>query len=413
MSVSGNAVDTGRYLITASNTYSGPGSHDPSKDGEITVRDLQTGSSVRVYGDPHVYTSNGDRAEFQRNGLQLNLADGTRVQFNPTAIKASGVAHIGSVAITKGDQAVTQSFTYGADGAAHASIGPVQFRGADAISQDPNRTVMTTARDGGLSTLVNAQGTALSNTQSQTVLDGMGGAGPGPSVTPPPAGSTIRYAPPSYPSPASAPTQGAPAAGGAVGSALSVSAGSGPNQVQITNTQSHVIIVGMFLNGQSATAPSAKVTLQPGQTGALFYQNGQAGFMAQADSSGTFQPTASRLEFEADADGKMKYPDVSYIDGRNASISLSDGAGLSRGGSKSIAAAAPADIVTTDAAGNKTIAGWYDGSTAQMQQGGAFLQSELGTGGAYLHPHDDTLPQGENPMSGTQATILHASFGDA
>ena len=191
------------------------------------------------------------------------------------------------------------------------------------------------------------------------------------------------------------------------------SAGAGPNAMSITNNQDHAITVGKFKNGESTTDPSAKITLQPHQTGTLKYANGEAGYAAQADAGGTFQPTASRLEYEADKDGKMKYPDISYIDGRNASISLTDGADLNKGDSKSIAGAASQDIVKTDSDGGKTIAGWYDGSTPQMQAGGAFMQNQLGTSGAYLHPDDDKLSGNQNPMSGTQSSTIQASFGDA
>ena len=191
------------------------------------------------------------------------------------------------------------------------------------------------------------------------------------------------------------------------------SAGTGPNTMSITNNQEHAITIGKFKNGESTTDPSAKITLEPHQTGTLRYENGEAGYAAQADASGAFKPTASRLEYEADKDGKMKYPDVSYIDGRNASISLTDGAGLNKGDSKSIAAGAKPDIVTEDSAGNKTVAGWYDGSTSQMQSGGAFMQSQLGTSGAYLHPDDDKLSGAQNPMSGTTSSTIKATFGDA
>ena len=225
--------------------------------------------------------------------------------------------------------------------------------------------------------------------------------------------------PPSQAPAASAPSNNAPSGGAgpsapAQGTAApSTSAGTGPNSMEITNKENHPITVGKFKNGESTTDPSAQITLQPGQTGTLRYENGEAGYAAQADASGKFQPNASRLEYEADKDGKMKYPDISYIDGRNASISLTDGAGLNKGDSKSIAGDAPAGTVSTDAAGNKTVAGWYDGSTAQMQSGGKFMQDELGTSGAYLHPNDDTLQKDQNPMSGTQSNTIEASFGNA
>ena len=215
-------------------------------------------------------------------------------------------------------------------------------------------------------------------------------------------------------SPAAAPHPAAAAHAPASAAAESgKSAGTGPNAMSITNNQDHAITVGKFKNGESTTDPSAKITLQPHQTGTLKYDNGEAGYAAQADASGKFQPTASRLEYEADKDGKMKYPDVSYIDGRNASISLTDGAGLNKGDSKSIAGSASPDIIKTDSGDGKTIAGWYDGSTSQMQAGGAFMQRQLGTSGAYLHPDDDKLSGNQNPMSGTQSSTIQASFGDA
>lgn len=193
---------------------------------------------------------------------------------------------------------------------------------------------------------------------------------------------------------------------------LNTSNGTGSNAIQITNTTDQPMTLGKFQNGQSTTDPSAQITLQQGQTGTIRYANGEAGFVAKADSSGTFQPNASRLEYEADAQGKQKYPDVSYIDGRNASISLTDGAGLNKGDDKSIAGDAPGGTTTTDAAGNKTIAGYYDGSDATMQAGADYMESQLGTNGAYLHPDDDRLAAGSNPMSSTQSDTIYASFGN-
>ena len=214
-------------------------------------------------------------------------------------------------------------------------------------------------------------------------------------------------------SPASAATPRTAPVPGANAGAASASAGTGPNTMDVANTTDHAITIGKFKNGASTTTPSAQVTLQPGQTGALHYENGESGFAAKADAGGVFRPNASRLEYEADPDGKMKYTDVSYIDGRNASISLTDGGGLSKGDSKSIAGSAPAGTVATSAAGDKTIAGWYDGSTASMQAGGTYMQGALGTSGAYLHPTDDTLGKNQNPMSATQNATIKASFGDA
>ncbi len=183
----------------------------------------------------------------------------------------------------------------------------------------------------------------------------------------------ILSGPPSYdaPSGTAPPSAGTPAAAGPSGAntvpdgtnpgAPTVSAGSGSNSTTITNTSNHDEKIRQFLNGGSTTTPTAEIDLKPGQSGTLNYQNGQGGFDQEADSSGKYQSGASRLEFYAYQNGKTN-DDVSYIGGRNASISVSDGQGHTAGDTQSIATNAPAGTVTKDAAGNPTIQGWYDGS---------------------------------------------------
>ncbi|MBN3867038.1 hypothetical protein [Gluconobacter kondonii] len=194
----------------------------------------------------------------------------------------------------------------------------------------------------------------------------------------------------------------------------STSAGDGPNTTTITNTSNHDEKIGQFLNGGSTTQPTAEIDLKPGQTGTLKYENGQGGYDAEADSSGNFQSTASRLEFYADAKG-VNNDDVSYIDGRNASIKVSDGNGKTAGDSQSIANDAPSNVITKDAGGRSTVTGWYDGSTQDMKDGGAYMESKLGTGNAYIHPDDDRNATSSNPMTMAQDTSQHytADFGDA
>ena len=194
----------------------------------------------------------------------------------------------------------------------------------------------------------------------------------------------------------------------------STSAGDGPNTTTITNTSNHDEKIGQFLNGGSTTQPTAEIDLKPGQTGTLKYENGQGGYDAEADSSGNFQSTASRLEFYADAKG-VNNDDVSYIDGRNASIKVSDGNGKTAGDSQSIANDAPSNAITKDAGGRATVTGWYDGSTQDMKDGGAYMESKLGTGNAYIHPDDDRNATSSNPMTMAQDPSQHytADFGDA
>lgn len=190
-------------------------------------------------------------------------------------------------------------------------------------------------------------------------------------------------------------------------------AGTGPNAIIVKNSFDHPITLGQFVNGGSTTVPAASITLQPGQTGMLGHVDGEGGFIAKADASGQFQPNASRLEYKTDADGKMSWPDVSDIAGRNAAIWFTDGKGLTKGDSQSIAGGASTNTVTTDTAGNKTIAGDYDESTATMRDGAAYMTGKLGTGGAYQHPHDDALGPGQNPMGGTDSKTISAIFGPA
>jgi len=198
-------------------------------------------------------------------------------------------------------------------------------------------------------------------------------------------------------------------------SGSATSGGAGPNSIDIKNTSGHEQKYGMLLNGGSTTIPVAEITLKPGGTGTLRYQNGQGGFIAQANSAGAYQPDASRLEFYADANG-INNTNISYIVGRNASISLQDDHGKSIGDTKTIAKNAPPGAVTRDAAGNPTIIGWYDGSTETMKAGDAFMQERLGTGGAYLHPDNDgNRAPGTNPMTMANNNSQHftATFGDA
>lgn len=219
----------------------------------------------------------------------------------------------------------------------------------------------------------------------------------------------------SAPAPVSASPVAPASAVAAPVAAADKSAGTGENSVSISNTSNHDEKIGEFLNGGSATAPVAEITLKPGETGILSYANGQGGFMAEADASGAYKPSASRLEFYADAKG-INNTDVSYIDGRNAAIQVSDGKGKSAGDTQNIASQAPSSIVSHDSGGRATVSGWYDGSSAAMQAGGAFMEQKLGTGNAYIHPDDDQKrTQSANPMTMAQDSSQNytARFGDA
>ncbi|WP_133749030.1 hypothetical protein [Pseudomonas sp. LP_7_YM] len=181
-------------------------------------------------------------------------------------------------------------------------------------------------------------------------------------------------------------------------------AGSGPRSFNITNTQDHPIKIGQFDQHDKLTA---ELTLQPGEKGTMKFENDTTGLLKQADADGTYKPDASRLEFY------NGFINTSDIDGRNASIEATDGKGFKIGDSKSIADKASNDIVSVDSAGDKTVAGYYDGSTDKMQKGGDFLTQQLGTDMTYMHPNDDTLGQGKNPMRHTDSMSLDVTFGKA
>lgn len=216
-------------------------------------------------------------------------------------------------------------------------------------------------------------------------------------------GQNGEHAPPSSTSPTpepSAPSKDAPPSSGTNGS----SSGNGPHTFNITNTQDHDISIGQFDQHNQLVG---ELRLKPGESGQMHYQNDFTGLLKQADADGNYQDSASRLEFY------NGFVNTSDIDGRNAAIYATDHQGFEIGDQQSIADHAPAGIVTQDSAGNKTIAGYYDGSTDTMRQGGQFMTDTLGTGMTYMHPDDDRLPQGQNPMRHTDAMMLDVTFGKA
>jgi hypothetical protein len=180
------------------------------------------------------------------------------------------------------------------------------------------------------------------------------------------------------------------------------SAGSGPYTFNITNSQEQPITLGMFDKNEQLTG---EITLQPGQTGQMRYQSDFTGLIKQANADGGYQPDASRLEFY------NGFINTSYIDGRNAAIHATDHNGFEIGDKESILDKAPTHLVSRDSGGNGTITGWYDGSTSEMTQAGEFLTNELGTGMSYIHPNDDQLGEGHNPMRMSHSMTLDVVFG--
>lgn len=171
LSVSGNSVNTGMYTISAGTT----------DDGSLTITNNQTGASTEVWGDPHVKVNGQDTADFQKGPLNIQLQDGTQVHIDPTAL-TNGVAHIGQVSITKGNQSVemggtgTNGFEQGVNTSAVQSGNAGLQR---AMYNTPDATDITLGADGNLYQN-NANGSMGAEIQApsggaETDLDGLGG----------------------------------------------------------------------------------------------------------------------------------------------------------------------------------------------------------------------------------------------
>lgn len=171
LSVSGNSVNTGEYTITGST----------KDDGSLTITDNKTGQSTEVWGDPHVKVNGQDTAEFQKGPLNIQLQDGTTVHIDPTAL-SNGVAHIGQVSITQGNQTVTMGGANGGGFQSGVNTSDVMNGVAgyqSSLYNAPNATDITLGADGNLY-YNNANGSMGNEITAkagggETNLDGAGG----------------------------------------------------------------------------------------------------------------------------------------------------------------------------------------------------------------------------------------------
>ncbi len=142
LSVSGNSVNTGEYTIAGSK----------NDDGSLTITNNATGQQTEVWGDPHIKVNGKDTADFQKGPLNIQLQDGTTIHIDPTQLQ-NGVAHIGQVSITKGDQSVEMGGVgqNGFQGGVNTSA--VQDGNAgyqNALNNSPSATDITLGSDGNL-----------------------------------------------------------------------------------------------------------------------------------------------------------------------------------------------------------------------------------------------------------------------
>jgi hypothetical protein len=173
LSVNGNTIDTGRYLITVSG----------SEGGDVKIYDKESKGYVNIWGDPHISTSTGEAAEFQKGDLTIALPDGTKVTIKPTAVNSSGVAYVDQVAVTRGNGAVVMSGVHSGDiqnsGVMDYGARRVDHKFADGTVLDAGR------KNVGNLYLTNAYGdpTKALGKNGSFNLDGLGGAVPysGPS----------------------------------------------------------------------------------------------------------------------------------------------------------------------------------------------------------------------------------------
>lgn len=87
----GNTIYTDKYEITVT--------HDT-----VVVKDRETGKTVTVWGDPHVWTGDGDKGDFYEDNFTIDLPDGTKVTITPTELK-NGVSWVEQVDIMNGENA--------------------------------------------------------------------------------------------------------------------------------------------------------------------------------------------------------------------------------------------------------------------------------------------------------------------
>lgn len=169
------------------------------------------------------------------------------------------------------------------------------------------------------------------------------------------------------------------------------------NTIWLLNTGSHRMVLDEMVSQGNQLVKVNSVSLEPGGKAAMGFWPGQSGFIAAENASGQLQWNASRLEFYG-IDNNYVAINVSYIDGRNASITIDDGMGHQKGDPYAIAGGVPEIALSYDSAGWPTIAGWYDGSTEAGRQGGAYILRKIPCGSAYVHPDDDRNPNC-NPMT--------------
>ena len=111
-----NRIYTGRYEFEFA-------------ENEVWIRDIESGTETRFWGDPHLWTGDGDKIDFHEN-LTIDLPDGTKVTFQTTPQDENGIAYIDSVAVMNGTEAVVVNGIH--DGQSGVQMGNV-LNNADSV----------------------------------------------------------------------------------------------------------------------------------------------------------------------------------------------------------------------------------------------------------------------------------------
>ncbi|MCA8971293.1 MAG: DUF1521 domain-containing protein [Planctomycetes bacterium] len=151
----GNKIQTPRYEITV------------TKD-EIIIRDKTNDTTSRIWGDPHLWTGDGNKYDFHEDNLTIDLKDGTKLTVVPTAKDENGAAWIDELHVMNGSDA------YKAAGV-HSKEGP-QFtdfegRARELDESEVDGSVIEAGDEVDDLFHGNDQGKEI----SQKVLDGLGG----------------------------------------------------------------------------------------------------------------------------------------------------------------------------------------------------------------------------------------------
>ncbi len=153
----GNVIKTERYDITV------------TKD-KVSIRDRECGSYVEAWGDPHLWTGDGDKFMFTQDNLTIDLPDGTKLTIEPTEAQGN-VSWVEKLHVMNGDNVLSVE---GIHSAAEPVFGELGFNAADVDAAVEDGIVLYAERS--IDDLLSREtGEELISTQFERLLDGMRG----------------------------------------------------------------------------------------------------------------------------------------------------------------------------------------------------------------------------------------------